>query len=124
MLIRSLDWRTLHETITSVRLDLSRLYAIRSRGFVLNKHLPRGDKLKDRTFEGFLLRFNASNIYQVWLPATNRVIRVRDVRFVNELYKDKPSTLLVRPYLIETIHIPEEEYDGETIVVAQLIRQR
>lgn len=50
---------------TSVRLDLSRLYAIRSRGFVLNKHIPRGDKLEDRTFKGFLLGYDASNIYRV-----------------------------------------------------------
>ncbi|KAI1522137.1 hypothetical protein PtrSN002B_012247 [Pyrenophora tritici-repentis] len=110
--------------VTGVRPDLSRLHAIGSRGFVLNKHLPRGDKLEDRTFEGFLLGYDASNIYRVWLPATNRVIRVRDVRFIDELYKDKPSTLPARPHVIETTHIPEEEYDGDTIVVAQPITQR
>jgi hypothetical protein len=52
---KSVDWRTPLEMVTGVRLDLSRLHAIGSRGFVLNKHLPRGDKLEDRTFEGFLL---------------------------------------------------------------------
>jgi hypothetical protein len=104
--------------VTGIRLDLSRLYVIRSRGFVLNKHLPRGDKLKDCTFEGFLLRYDASNIYQVWLPATNRVICVRDVRFIDELYKDKLSTLHARPYVVETAHILEEEYDSDTIIVA------
>jgi hypothetical protein len=83
--------------VTSVRLDLSQLHAIGSCGFVLNKHLPRGDKLEDRTFKGFLLRYNASNIYRVWLLASNCVIRVRDVRFIDNLYKDKPSTLLARP---------------------------
>jgi hypothetical protein len=77
--------------VTSVRLNLSQLYAIRSCRFVLNKHLPRRDKLEDCTFKGFLLRYDASNIYQVWLPATNRVICVRDVRFIDELYKDKLS---------------------------------
>jgi hypothetical protein len=58
---------------------------------VLNKHIARGDKLEDRTFKGFLLSYNALNIYRVWLLATNRVIRVRDVRFVDELYKEKLS---------------------------------
>jgi hypothetical protein len=121
---KSINWRTLHEMVTGIRLNLSRLHAIGSRGFVLNKHLPRGDKLEDRTFKGFLLGYDASNIYRVWLPATNRVIRVRDVRFIDELYKDKLSTLPVRPHVIETAHIPEEEYDGDTIVVAQPIAQR
>ncbi|KAF2822399.1 hypothetical protein CC86DRAFT_260291, partial [Ophiobolus disseminans] len=63
--IRSIDWRTLHEMVTSIRLDLSQLYAIGSRRFVLNKHLLRGDKLKERTFKGFLLGYDALNIYRV-----------------------------------------------------------
>jgi hypothetical protein len=28
------------------------------------------------------------------------------------------------PHMIETVHIPEEEYNGDTIVVTQSIRQR
>ncbi|KAG9379210.1 gag-pre-integrs domain containing protein [Pyrenophora tritici-repentis] len=105
-------------------LDLSRLHIIGSRGFILDKHLLRGDKLEKRTFEGFLIGYDASNIYRVWIPTTNRVIRVRDVRFIDELYKEKPSTTPVEPRIIETVHIPEEEYDGDTIVVVQPVRQR
>jgi hypothetical protein len=71
-----------------------------------------------------LLGYDASNIYRVWLPASNRVIRVRDVRFIDDLYKDKSSTLPARPQVIEITHIPEEEYDADTIVVAQPMRQR
>jgi hypothetical protein len=91
---------------------------------LLNKHLLKGDKLEKRTFKGFLIGYDASNIYRVWLPTTNRVIRVRDVRFIDELYKEKPSTPPVESRIIETVHIPEEEYDRDTIVVAQPIRQR
>ncbi|KAI2482472.1 hypothetical protein Ptr902_06853 [Pyrenophora tritici-repentis] len=57
-------------------------------------------------------------------PAQLGVIRVRDVRFIDKLYKEKPSTPPVEPRIIETVHIPEEEYDGDTIVVAQPVRQR
>jgi hypothetical protein len=113
-----------HGMVTGIRPHLSRLHVIGSRGFVLNKHLPRGDKLEDRTFESFLIGYDASNIYRVWLPNTNRVIRVRDVRFIDELYKEKPSTPPVEARVIETVHIPEEEYNGDTIVVAQPIRQQ
>jgi hypothetical protein len=97
---------------------------IGSCGFVLNKHLPRGDKLKDRTFEGFHVGYDASNIYRVWLPNKNRVIRVRDVRFIDELYKHKPSTPSLTPCMIEAVYIPEEEYNGDTIVVSQPINQQ
>jgi hypothetical protein len=60
----------------------------------------------------------------VWLPKTNRVIRVRDVRFIDELYKDKPSTQRVEPRIIEAVHVPEDEYDSDTIVVTQPISQQ
>jgi hypothetical protein len=110
--------------VTGVCPDLSRLRVIGSRGFVLNKRLPRGDKLKDRTFKGFLVGYDASNIYRVWLSNTNCVIRVHDVCFINELYKDKSSTPSMTPHMIEAVHTPEEEYNGDTIVVAQSIRQR
>jgi len=60
---RSIDWRTPHEMVTSVRPNLSRLYVIRNYRFMLNKHLLRGNKLKDYTFKRFLLRYDALNIY-------------------------------------------------------------
>ena len=121
---KSIDWRTPEEMVTGVRPDLSPLRVIGSRGFVLNKHLPRGDKLEDRTFKGFFIGYNASNIYRVWLHNTNRVIRVRDVRFIDELYEDKPFTPALTPRTIGAVNIPEEEYDGDTVVLAQPIRQR
>jgi hypothetical protein len=51
-------------------------------------------------------------------------MRVGDVRFIDKLCKEKPSTPPVESRIIETVHIPEAEYDGDTIVVAQPIRQR
>ncbi|KAI1663278.1 Pol protein [Pyrenophora tritici-repentis] len=98
---KALEWRTPQEIVTGIQLDLSRLHVIGSRGFILDKHLLRGDKLEKRTFEGFLIGYDASNIY-----------------------REKPSTTPVEPRIIETVHIPKEEYDGDTIVVAQPVRQR
>jgi hypothetical protein len=46
-----------------------------------------------------------------------------DVRFIYELYKDKPSTQRVEPQIIEAVHVPEEEYNSDTIVVAQPTKQ-
>jgi hypothetical protein len=62
-LTKALGWRTLQEMVTGIWLDLSRLHVIGSRGFLLNKHLLKGDKLEKRTFEGFLIGYDASNIY-------------------------------------------------------------
>jgi hypothetical protein len=120
---KAIGWRTPQEMVTGILPDLSRLHVIGSRGFLLNKHLPKGDKLEKRTFEGFLIGYDASNIYRVWLPHSDRVICIQDVRFIDELYKEKPSTSPVEPHIIETVHIPEEEYDGDTIVVAQPLQQ-
>jgi hypothetical protein len=62
---KALRWRTPQEIVTSIRLDLSRLYVIRSRRFLLNKHIAKGDKLEQRTLKGFLVGYNALNIYRV-----------------------------------------------------------
>jgi hypothetical protein len=62
-LTKALGWRTPQEIVTGVRLDLSRLHVIGSRGFLLNKHLLKGDKLEKRTFKGFLIGYDALNIY-------------------------------------------------------------
>jgi hypothetical protein len=62
---KALRWRTPQEIITSVWLDLSRLHVIGSRRFLLNKHLLKGDKLEKRTFKGFLVGYDALNIYRV-----------------------------------------------------------
>jgi hypothetical protein len=121
---KALGWRTPQEMVTGVWPDLSRLHVIGSRAFILNKHLLKGDKLEKRTFKGFLIGYDALNIYRVWLPYLNRVIRVRDVRFIDKLYKEKLLTPPVESRIIETVHIPKEEYDRDTIVVAQPIRQR
>jgi hypothetical protein len=64
-LTKALRWRTPQEIVTGVRPDLSRLHVIRSRRFLLNKHLPKGDKMEKRTFKGFLISYDALNIYQV-----------------------------------------------------------
>jgi hypothetical protein len=60
---KALRWRTPQETVTSIRPDLSQLHVIGSRAFILNKHLLKGDKLEKRTFKGFLVSYDPSNIY-------------------------------------------------------------
>lgn len=48
-----------------------------------------GRKLDERAWIGWLVGFNASNIWTVWLPERNRIIRARDVRIDEAtLYKD------------------------------------
>jgi hypothetical protein len=54
----------------------------------------------------------------------NYVIRVRDVRFIDKLYRDKPSTQRVEPYIIEAVQIHEKKCNSDTIVVTQPIKQR
>ncbi|KAF1828128.1 hypothetical protein BDW02DRAFT_513159, partial [Decorospora gaudefroyi] len=51
------------------------------------------------------------------LPTINRVIRVRNVRFIDKLYKNKLYTLPIRPYIIKTINISKEKYNSNTIIV-------
>lgn len=54
-----------------------------SRVYCLFKNLPRLHKMLPRAMIGYLVGQEAHNIYRVWIPFTNTVIRSRDV-FVDE----------------------------------------
>ena len=86
---KRLGWKTPYEVVTGEKRNIGNLAVIGSRSYVYNKRIARGDKLEDRTIVGYLVGFEGSNIYRIWLPKNKRIIRVRDVRFIQSiLYKD------------------------------------
>lgn len=57
--------------------------------FHQNTQSITGHKLDERAWIGWLVGFNASNIWTVWLPDRNRATRARDARIDETiLYKD------------------------------------
>jgi len=77
--IRKKDWTSPHECVHHHKPDLSQYRAVGSKCYVLVKKQPRLEKLRSRSFEGWLTGMSASNIYRVWLPQINRIVISRDV---------------------------------------------
>ena len=89
-----LDWRTPLECVTGKQPSLSHLRQIGTKAFVLRRDLSRRDKLEQRAHLGSLLGYEGTNIFVIWIPSLNRVIRTRDVTFKDVLNKaptDEPS---------------------------------
>lgn len=88
---RGLNWLTPFEKYTGKKPDISNLKIIGCRAFV---HIPRqkrlaSEKLAERAWIGYLIGFEAHNIWRIWHPKSSEVVRVRDVVFQeDQLYRD------------------------------------
>ena len=72
--------------------DLSGIFILGSLTYVLivGKQRQYLGKFDPRATKGYLVGFEASNIYRVWSPITNRVIRARDVK-IDETQRYTPD---------------------------------
>jgi hypothetical protein len=69
------------------KLDLSHLHVFGCQAYPHIKNIPRKDKLEPRTHLGYLVSYDSTNIYRIWVPSIDRVLRIRDVTFDdNQLY--------------------------------------
>lgn len=90
---RNLQWKTPLEMIGGQKPDLSGLRILGCKAFVRRNLIPRLDKVDTRVWIGYLVGYEASNIYRIWNPSTNRVFKARDVHFdENSLYKHRDNT--------------------------------
>jgi hypothetical protein len=51
------------------------------RAYVLNQSLKRADKLELRALISHLVSYDSTNIFRIWLPTKDQVIRTQDVVF-------------------------------------------
>ncbi|KAI0992896.1 hypothetical protein K3495_g15288, partial [Podosphaera aphanis] len=76
---RRLGWKTPFECVYGYKPPLSHLDIIGSKVYVLNKNIPRLDKLLARAHVGYLIGWESTNIYKVWIPSIGKIINSRDV---------------------------------------------
>jgi hypothetical protein len=90
---------------------------IGSKAYALKHNIPKTDKLSERADIGYLVGYDSTNIFRVWIPTLKRVIRTRDVVF-DEYTQYNPMGQLVpkSPEVVETIKLyalEEPEQDDE-----------
>jgi hypothetical protein len=79
--VEGLQWRTPYEAVFKIKPSISHLRIIGSKAYVLKPNIPKLAKLHARARIGYLIGYEASNIWRIWLPASGRVIPARDVTF-------------------------------------------
>ena len=86
--------------------DIRHLRAFGCRAYVHVKdiHRPRARKMLPRAMKGHLIGYQdqSGHIYRVYIPETERVVKVRDVRFAEGMHE---------PNVDGTVELPEEMSD-------------
>jgi hypothetical protein len=112
-------WKTPFEMVTGKKPSIAHCFEIGSKAFALNVHVKRGDKLESRTLIGYLVGYDSSNIYRVWMPTKDQILRTRDVVFKpGERFEglDGVPTGLAAEEIIEVLDIPETEDFSDELV--------
>lgn len=67
---RTLGWKTPFELAYNKQPSIAHLRMYGCRAYALRSQIPRGDKLTERALIGYLVGYDASNVYRVWLLTT------------------------------------------------------
>ena len=82
--IEKLGWRTPYEIVHGRKPTVSHYQPIGCRAYALKKGtyaLKTADKTSSRVHIGYLMGYDSTNIFRIWIPAISRLIRTRDVIF-------------------------------------------
>jgi len=113
--VKRLGWKTPFEAVKKEKLRYAHMHVYGCRAYPLDHYIPRRQKLEPRAHIGYLVGYDSTNIYRIWIPSRDKVIRTRDVTFNNNLLY-KPIDLDIGAKLeehvdklIEALELPEEQ---------------
>jgi hypothetical protein len=104
--------------LTKQKLNLSYLYVYDCKVYPLNKYIPCLQKLQPRAHIGYLIGYESMNIFRIWIPSQEKVVRTRDVTFNEEQFYD-PAELDIEYILRETADQVIEILDTPQIAYTQ-----
>ena len=83
---RALNWQTPIGYIESyfgrtIRPSLNHLVPYGCRAYSYIKNRPKLEKLQPRAHIGYLVGYDSTNVFRIWIPTLKRVISTRDVVF-------------------------------------------
>src|SRR6266702_2910298 len=114
-----LGWKTPYEVAYGKPPIFTHMHEYGCKTYTLDKRIKKGDKLTPRALIGHLVGYDLTNIYRIWIPSLNKVIRTRDVTFDrNSFYDTKGQDIdyLLRDALVDTIQVislPEPLHEDE-----------
>jgi hypothetical protein len=103
---------------------LAHLQPYGCRAYALNYYIDKLERLESRVHIGYLVGYESTNIFQVWIPKLSRVIRARDVTFdqtrkydAKDQFKDITEEL-VQPIELLPLELSDDDDDKAPSVVA------
>jgi len=125
------DWKSPYEVFFSAvegsrrRPKLAHLSAYGCRAYAMTENAQekkkRKWKLNPRAYIGYLVGYDSTNIFRIWIPSKGKVISTRDVLFDEQTFFEKPDHLTPRMFdemdsLIAKIQLPETQAINEGIL--------
>lgn len=112
--LRKLGWKCPWYAATGVKPKVAHMVPLGTKAYALQKDIPKLMKLLARALIGYLVGYDSTNIFLIWIASLNKVIRTRDVTFQlgtrYDLQDLDVGVLLPRveaDYLITAITIPD-----------------
>ena len=105
--IKRYGWKIPFEDITKAQPDLRHLYIYKCKAYALNKNISRKKKLKKQAHINYLIDYNSTNIFRIWIPSRSRVIRTKNVLFDENTYytpKNLNALQIVSKLILKTIY--------------------
>jgi hypothetical protein len=88
ILRKALTWKTLFEALTKEKSNLTHLQSYECRAYFLKNTISRKNRLKSRAFIDYLVRYDFTNVFRIWIFNRMRIIRIRNVIFDKTLFYD------------------------------------
>lgn len=103
---KTLHWKTPFEMVTGNKPNLSHLNIYGCKAYSIKHGIPKLHKLQPRALIGYLIGYDSTNIYRIWSPTQDKVIRTRDVTFNEKAFynpDDIDITQLLRERVSEVV---------------------
>jgi hypothetical protein len=85
---RALICKIFFEILIEKKSNLSHLQSYECKTYFLKNIISRKNRLKSRTFIDYLVRYDFTNIFRIWISSRMRIIRIKDVLFDKTLFYD------------------------------------
>src|SRR5204863_1388254 len=116
---KQLDWKTPLEVLQQLtnmpnpHPSIAHLRVYGARAYPLDHKIPKSEKLKPRAHIGYLVGYDSTNIFRIWVPSKQKVISTHDVTFNETLFYDSKIPDLIYQLdqqseeILEVIEMPE-----------------
>ena len=112
-LMKKHSWKISFERVINNKFNIFHLHKFECRAYFFDKSIFKKNKLRERAHIEYLLKYDDSNIYFIWISNQQKVIRTKDVIFDESIYYDSSEIDVVKllksmiELLIETSDIEQ-----------------